>query len=61
MFKVEFNHTSLVWISPNDIIGCTAMICFVAEKPFVGMWRSLVAHLAWDEGVARSNRVIPTI
>ena len=25
------------------------------------MWRSLVAHLAWDEGVARSNRVIPTI
>ena len=26
-----------------------------------GMWRSLVAHLAWDEGVARSNRVIPTI
>ena len=27
----------------------------------IGMWRSLVAHLAWDEGVARSNRVIPTI
>ena len=27
----------------------------------LGMWRSLVAHLAWDEGVARSNRVIPTI
>ena len=25
------------------------------------MWRSLVAHFAWDEGVARSNRVIPTI
>ena len=25
------------------------------------MWRSLVAHLAWDEGAARSNRVIPTI
>ncbi len=25
------------------------------------MWRSLVAHLAWDEGVAGSNPVIPTI
>ena len=38
----------------------------VRNKPkmkteYTGMWRSLVAHLAWDEGVARSNRVIPTI
>ena len=24
------------------------------------MWRSLVAHLLWEQGVARSNRVIPT-
>ena len=31
------------------------------EYNSVGMWRSLVAHFAWDEGVARSNRVIPTI
>ena len=31
------------------------------SKNIVGMWRSLVAHFAWDEGVARSNRVIPTI
>lgn len=25
-----------------------------------GMWRSLVAHLIWDQGVAGSNPVIPT-
>jgi hypothetical protein len=25
------------------------------------MWRSLVAHLVWDQGVAGSNPVIPTI
>ena len=24
------------------------------------MWRSLVAHLIWDQGVAGSNPVIPT-
>ncbi len=25
------------------------------------MWRSLVAHLVWDQGAAGSNPVIPTI
>ncbi len=25
-----------------------------------GMWRSLVAHLLWEQGVAGSNPVIPT-
>lgn len=25
-----------------------------------GMWRSLVAHLIWDQGVAGSIPVIPT-
>ncbi len=27
----------------------------------VGEWRSLVAHLVWDQGVAGSNPVSPTI
>ena len=35
--------------------------CATERKINAGMWRSLVAHFAWDEGVARSNRVIPTI
>ena len=26
-----------------------------------GMWRSLVAHLFWEQGVAGSNPVIPTL
>ncbi len=26
----------------------------------VGAWRSLVAHLLWEQGVARSSRVAPT-
>ena len=27
----------------------------------VGEWRRLVAHLVWDQGVAGSNPVSPTI
>ena len=26
-----------------------------------GMWRSLVAHLLWEQGVGGSNPLIPTI
>ena len=27
---------------------------------YLGVWRSLVAHLVWDQGVAGSNPVTPT-
>mgnify|MGYP004442696151 CR=1 FL=1 len=26
----------------------------------IGMWRSWLAHLVWDQGVLRSSRSIPT-
>ena len=26
----------------------------------IGAWRSLVAHLVWDQGVASSNLAVPT-
>ena len=30
------------------------------RKPHHGKWRSLVAHLVWDQRVAGSNPVFPT-
>ena len=32
----------------------------VINKTLLGMWRSLVAHLVWGQGVAGSNPAIPT-
>jgi hypothetical protein len=29
------------------------------KKPLHGMWRSLVAHLVWDQRVVSSNLAIP--
>lgn len=34
--------------------------CF-PNRSAVGEWRRLVAHLVWDQGVAGSNPVSPTI
>ena len=31
------------------------------QTSYVGTWRSLVAHLIWDQGVKSSNLFVPTI
>jgi hypothetical protein len=33
---------------------------FNSDLPFVGAWRSLVAHLLWEQGVGGSNPLAPT-
>ena len=33
----------------------------VAVQRFVGVWRSQVAHLLWEQGVGGSNPLTPTI
>ena len=40
--------------------------CYYIEVPIeaydlVGVWRSLVAHLVWDQGAGGSNPLTPTI
>ncbi len=32
----------------------------VCYSIWLGAWRSLVAHLPWEQGVGRSNRLAPT-
>jgi hypothetical protein len=32
----------------------------ISDLPFVGAWRSLVAHLLWEQGVGGSNPLAPT-
>src|SRR5580692_9111730 len=42
---------------------CSSQIAgFLAvNSPCSGTWRSLVAHLPWEQGVAGSNPAVPTI
>ncbi len=37
------------------------MKIFDVKFIYVGVWRSLVAHLVWDQGVGGSNPLAPTI
>ena len=40
---------------------CKWRACLRYNLPLVGVWRSLVAHLVWDQGVQGSNPCTPTI
>ena len=54
---------SLLGSSPSPLRGVGAtekQILGCADNLFLGMWRSLVAHLTGGQGVAGSNPVIPT-
>ena len=49
-------------VNAGVMSGCAAAaVCYAAATGrFVGEWRSLVAHLVWDQRVAGSNPVSPT-
>ena len=42
-------------------IGDRLFVCSAVTRTQVGVWRSLVAHLLWEQRVAGSNPVTPTI
>ena|GEM_PF-6210770 len=46
---------------PKGLVVRLAIILVSGYVRCVGAWRSLVAHLVWDQGVASSNLAAPTI
>ena len=40
--------------------GAWFVLCSRYNLKLVGVWRSLVAHLVWDQGVQGSNPCTPT-
>jgi hypothetical protein len=42
------------------VMANAALRCTTAFAGHHGMWRSLVAHLLWEQGVGSSNLPIPT-
>ena len=72
MYEFVVNEKEFVTLI-NELLGKTTPKVFLStEKTGIiwglvgvnllhGMWRSLVAHLVWDQGVAGSNPAIPTI
>ena len=51
-FALHFGY--FVWISISDFE------IRISYFSFVGAWRSLVAHLLWEQGVGGSNPLAPT-
>ena len=44
---------------PNTATLADNLYSYTGRRP--GMWRSLAAHLLWEQGVGGSNPPIPTI
>ena len=64
MFLHAITATSTVSITGQGFgIGSSelrGLSTYVTDNSF-GAWRSLVAHLPWEQGVGRSNRLAPIL
>ena len=61
--KTACCHVRAALSPPSSLrdFGVTEILSLgAAETQYLGMWRSLVAHLTGGQGVAGSNPVIPT-
>jgi hypothetical protein len=55
---VSFRFSTLILLPLLGILfKCRVQISYLR---FVGAWRSLVAHLLWEQGVGGSNPLAPT-
>src|SRR6202035_4062574 len=66
-------HVAIALRSPHSSSKRHALACttgrvdarvtrrLAVDSPPDGTWRSLVAHLPWEQGVAGSNPAVPTV
>jgi hypothetical protein len=50
--------SSLILLFISDMLY--KLLFRISDLLFVGAWRSLVAHLLWEQGVGGSNPLAPT-